>query len=130
MNESSAKLPTAIRVLRWVARIWSIVSIGFILLIAIGELISPHAPPPSTLRDIVGMFLFPFLTCVGMILAWRWEGVGGGITVGSVLAFYAWLGIMDGRLPRGPYFALVAAPGFLFLLLWAITLAREKKRDV
>ena len=127
MNESSVKPPRAIRILRWAARIWSIVSIVFILLIAIGELIPPHAPPPSTLRDIVGMILFPFLTCVGMILAWRWEGLGGGITIGSVLAFYAWLGVMDGRLPRGPYFALVTGPGFLFLLLWVITAVGKKR---
>jgi hypothetical protein len=62
-----------------------------------------------------------------MILAWRWEGPGAGITVGSFLAFYAVLRVMDGRYPRGPYFALLAAPGFLFLLSWAMTVARKKK---
>ena len=92
----------------------------------IGELLGPTAPLPSTPRDIVAMLLFPVLSCVGLIVAWRRVGLGGAISVGSLVAFYAWLGLMDGRLPRGPYFALVAAPGFLFLLLWAISRRHEK----
>ena len=107
--------------IRWIARVWSIASIGFALLILIGELIYPQAPPPATLRDWVGLFFFPFGVCMGMIAAWRREGVGGGITVGSLLAFYAALRVMDGRFPRGPYFALLAAPGVLFLVCWLLS---------
>jgi hypothetical protein len=125
MNDSKAKPSTANLASRWIARIWSIASVGFILLIAVGELLYPHAPPPSTFRDLVGLFFFPFGTCVGMILAWRWEGVGGGVTVASLLAFYGLLRVIDGRFPRGPYFALVAMPGALFLLLWALARARK-----
>jgi hypothetical protein len=126
MNESRAKAPIAVLTVRWIARVWSIASVGFVLLIVAGELVYPHAPPPSTFRDLVGLLFFPFGTCVGMILAWRWEGLGGGITVVSLLAFYAALRLMDGQFPRGPYFALVAAPGALFLASWAITAARKK----
>jgi hypothetical protein len=126
MNDSKAKPSTANLAIRWIARIWSIASVGFVLLIVVGELVYPHAPPPSAFRDLVGLFFFPFGTCVGMILAWRWEGVGGGIAVGSILAFYALLRVIDGRFPRGPYFALVAAPGVLFLLSWALAGARKK----
>ena len=127
MNDSRAKPPIMVLTIRWIARVWSIASVGLVLLIAVGELIYPHAPPPTAFRDLVGLFFFPFGTCVGMILAWRWEGLGGGITVGSLLAFYAALRVMDGRFPRGPWFALIAAPGILFLLSWAITLARAKQ---
>jgi hypothetical protein len=77
MNESGAKAPIAVLTVRWIARVWSIASVGFVLLIVVGELAYPHAPPPSAFRDLVGLFFFPFGTCVGMILAWRWEGVGG-----------------------------------------------------
>jgi len=78
-------------------------------------------------RDLVGLFFFPFGVCLGMIVAWRWEGVGGGITAGSLLAFYAALRIMDGRFPRGPYFALVAAPGILFLVCWLLSRGRLRR---
>jgi len=129
MNESGKTRKSAIRIIRWIARIWSIISIGFILLMAVGEMIAPTAPLPSALRDIVGMLLFPVLTCTGLVLAWRMEGLGGGITVGSMVAFYAWLGIMDGRLPRGPWFALVAAPGLLFLAVWTMTRTPRQRED-
>jgi hypothetical protein len=106
--------------IRWAARVWSIASIGFVLLIAVGEVLYPHAPPPATLRDWAGLFLFPFGTCLGLMLAWRWEGLGGAIATGSLLGFYLVMWMRDGRLPGGPYFVLVAAPGILFLAAWAI----------
>jgi len=124
MNEAMAKAETAIR---WVARVWSIASLGFVLVMAIGEIVYPHAAAPATVRDFVGLSLFPFGTCVGMVLAWRWEGIGGAVTVGSLVAFYALLRIADGRFPRGPYFALVAAPGALFLLSWGIGVVRSNR---
>lgn len=119
--------PPAARTFRWIARAWSIASLAFLLVIGVGEIVYPHAERPTNLRDLVGLFFFPFGTCVGMVLAWRWEGLAGAITVGSVLAFYAALGIIDGRLPRGPFFALVAVPGVLFLLSWAMSAARKER---
>ena len=116
MTQSIAK-PSIVTVRR-IARVWSLVSIGFTLLLLAGELLAPHAPPPAGFRDWIGLFFFPFGVCLGMAVAWRREDLGGIITVGSLLAFYAALRIMDGRFPRGPWFALVAAPGVLFLASW------------
>jgi len=104
-------------IIRWMARAWSIASVGFILLMFIGSgLAEGFNSAQFTARDWVGLFFFPFGICLGMIVAWRREGLGGGMTVGSLLAFYAALRIMGGRFPRGPWFALVAAPGILFLM--------------
>ena len=125
MDDRSIKPGRATLIIRWIARGWSILSMGFVALILVGEVVFPHAPLPTP-RDLIGLFLFPFGVCVGMILAWRWEGLGGSITVGSLIAFYAALRIMNGRFPRGPYFALVSAPGALFLISWAITRAQKK----
>ena len=86
MNERSIKLGIVTLTTRWVARVWTIASIGFVLLILVGELLFPHAPLPM-FRDLVGLFFFPFGVCVGMLLSWRWEGLGGGITVGQPSSF-------------------------------------------
>jgi len=126
MGDSSVGSDGLTLVIRWMARAWSIVSIGFVLLMVMGEVVHPHAPAPTGFRDLLGLFFFPFGVCLGMVMAWRWEGLGGGIAVGSLLAFYAALRIMGGRFPRGPYFVLIAAPGFLFLLSWGITLVRRR----
>jgi hypothetical protein len=127
VDDRRIKPGKAARITRWIARGWSIASIGLVLLIFVGEFLFPHAPGSFAFRDLVLLFFFPFGVCLGMILAWRWDGLGGGIAVGSLLAFYAALRIMDGRFPGGPFFALVAAPGFLFLASWALTLARRKR---
>jgi hypothetical protein len=82
----------------------------------VGEVVSPHAPPPASVRDIIGLVLFPFGVCLGILMAWRWESLGSIISVSSFLGFYATLWFFNGRLPREPFFALVAAPGFLFLV--------------
>jgi hypothetical protein len=101
------------------AKVWSVASIGFLLLMFIGSgLEEGFNPAQFVFRDLAGLLFFPFGVGLGMIVAWRWEGLGGAITVGSLLAFYAALRLMDGRFPRGPWFALVAAPGVLFLVCW------------
>jgi hypothetical protein len=108
MNETRTSGKRGVTAGRWIARLWSSASIGF-------------NPAQFAFRDLVGLLFFPCGVCLGMIVAWRREGLGGGITVGSLLAFYAALGVMDGRFPRGPWFALIAAPGILFLTCWLLS---------
>jgi hypothetical protein len=110
--------------IRRIAQVWSIVAIGFVLLILVGEDFYPSTPARPTPAEWVGLFFFPFGVCVGMILAWRRELLGGGITIASLLAFYAWHYVVRGQLPGGPYFALVAAPGLLFLMLGLLSRSR------
>ncbi len=122
MDDPTGKPSIATLIIRWMARAWSIASVGFILLMFIGSgLAEGFNLAQFTSCDWVGLFFFPFGVSLGMIVAWRREGLGGGITVGSLLAFYAVLRVMDGRFPRGPYFALVAAPGVLFLMCWLLS---------
>lgn len=106
----------AARSVRRVARIWSLASIAFVLLFFAGEALMPSTAATPTHTEWVGLFFFPFGVCLGMILGWRNEGWGGAIAVASLGAFYVWNAVVRGRLPGGPYFILVAAPGFLFLL--------------
>jgi hypothetical protein len=121
MNLSTVQQNPMTLTIRWLARLWSVASLGLLLLFFIGEGFNPTLITPA---EWVGLFFFPFGIAVGMIVAWRREGLGGAITVGSLLAFYAWQ-LASGDLPRGPYFALFAAPGFLFLL--SASLARRKR---
>jgi hypothetical protein len=119
MNE-----PNSLRNLRWTARILSVLCVGIVLMFALGERLSLSA---ITGRDYLLFLFFPVGVCLGMVLAWWWEGVGGGIAIGSLVVFYlihlfAWQ-----RFPRGLAFMLLAMPGFLFLAcrLWSWR-ARQK----
>jgi hypothetical protein len=101
----------AARSLRWTARIWSAVSVVLLIGFIIGEGLHPSKP-----SDAVGLFLFPFGISAGMILAWWREGLGGVITVGSLVAFYLLHLATAGALPAGWAWIAFAAPGFLFIL--------------
>jgi len=121
MTDLTGRLSVAIPAIRRTAKIWSIASIGFILLMFVGEALHPSTAASFTSSELVGLLFFPVGVCLGMILAWRREVLGGGITVASLLAFYAWCLLERGRLPGGSYFALVAAPGILFLVHWLLS---------
>jgi len=107
--QKSTKL---ILVLRWMARLGSLVSLAFLLLFFFGE--EMHLSQLTT-ADILGLLFFPVGVTVGMLLGWRRETLGGAVTVLSLLAFYKVMYAASGRFPDGIWFALFALPGLLFL---------------
>jgi len=102
--------------IRRFARGASLLCFGFLLLIVAGELFFPQAQLSSNARDIVGLILFPGIYALGLLLAWRYELLGGSISLLSMLAFYGWLGWQDGSLPRGWILPLLALPAIFFVL--------------
>ena len=113
------KLLRIANILSKIARSWSLISIGFILLSVFGELFSPHASNPTS-KEMVGIAFFPVGVLIGLALGlWR-EGLGGAIGVGSLVGFYIWCHVVKGRFASGPFFLAVAAPGIIFLLVWAV----------
>jgi len=51
---------------------------------------------------------------VGLVLAWRWEILGGSLIVLGMAAFYLLDYLFSGSFPRGLVFLLIASPGVLF----------------
>jgi hypothetical protein len=100
---------------RWTARVWSILSVVFILIFVVGEGMGGGGPRPSP-KEWVGLALFPIGVCVGLAAAWFRERWGGILAFGCLIAFYTWDRLLSGHWPRGPFSFLVAAPGLLFLL--------------
>lgn len=105
----------ASRALSWVARSWSLASIAFVLVFIFGEVLSGHGARPTP-TEWIGLALWPGGVVLGLVVAWFRKGLGGTITLGSLIAFYAWHLLERGRFPGGPYFLLVAAPGILSML--------------
>jgi hypothetical protein len=102
-------------VVRWIARVWSILSILTVLFFALNELL-PSSGPPPTLQEWLGLTLFPIGVSVGLVMAWYREGLGGILALGCLIAFYVWNLLRFGHLPQGPFFLLIAMPGILFLI--------------
>lgn len=115
MNTLVTNTSVSLRVLRWSARIWSVLALGILLLFAFGEGLNLAQ---FTARELVLFLFFPLGVFLGMALAWRWEGLGGGVTVASLAAFYLANRLYSSSFPRGLAFVALAAPGFLFVLCW------------
>lgn len=103
------------RVILWIARIWSLLSILLVLAFAIGESVGSKGPSPSR-QEWIGLTLWPIGAGLGLLIAWFRERLGGLVALGSLAAFYLWNLLRSGHLPRGPYFLLLTAPAFLFLI--------------
>ena len=107
-----------IKILRWVARITAVLTAGMILLIFVGEGLSDGFDPllHLTMRETAMMAAFIILW-LGLLLGWKWELIGGLLSVGGLIAFYVLDYAFSGTFPDGPFFLIFGAPGFLFLYL-------------
>ena len=109
--------------LRWSARLLSIASTALLLLFLFGE---PFEPSKIAGREWLALIFFPFGIVVGFAVAWWNEGLGGTITVASLLIFYLiFVFLFRDNLARGGWFLVFALPGFLFLASYAISRARR-----
>jgi hypothetical protein len=113
MTNGRFRFQWLLNLLHWTARVLSLVVLGFVLLFFIGEggfnLITISA------RESVMLFLF-LMTCIGLIVAWQSETVGGAMAILSMALFYVANWIFSGHFPRGWAFAAVVLPALLFLL--------------
>ncbi len=109
--------------LSWIARIWSLASLVFVLAFVVGELRGGSPRPPNA-NEWVALAFWPIGVLLGVFLAWRHEALGAALTTACLIAFYSWNLISHGHVPGGPWFVLVAAPAFVLLMA---RLSRERR---
>ena len=114
--------------LNWIAKIWSLGGIAFVMVFVFGDILSGHGVRPTAV-EWFGLTLFPGGVCLGLVVAWFRKGLGGVIATGSLIGFYVWNLLNRGTFPRGPYFLLVAAPGVLFLFSWLLSRPPQQLRS-
>ncbi|MCU0640226.1 MAG: hypothetical protein MUF59_10225 [Candidatus Krumholzibacteria bacterium] len=124
MEETYRKGSRCALAIRWIARAWSVASIVVIIAFFIGE---GFEPGRVTSKELTGMIFFPFGMCLGLIIAWWKEGLGGLVAVVSLLAFYAVHLATAGTFPSGWAWLVFAAPGFLFVFLWCMNPGQRGK---
>ena len=125
--------------IRWVARIWGALIVVYALIMLIGYgwnwvttgVADPHVVEDVPLVTYVGLALM-VLGALALGIAWRWERLGGIITVVSQLVFLT-LSLFEGPIGMNPHFVVpclmsiaVATPGILFLVCWW----RSRKRTI
>lgn len=118
--------PRIVTIIRWIARIWSILLFVLALLIIVAP--DPNVVKPVPLTDWIELGFYG-VAILGLLIAWRWEGLGGAIAIAGVVGNNVAFGIIRGYWFPGlaiPAFLFVV-PGTLFLACWALS---RGKREV
>lgn len=117
MFSNRIDLHVPLKVIDYLARIGSVASITFLLMLFAGE---GFHPSKISTNEWAGLVFFPIGVVIGMAIAWWKEGVGSIVTLGSLLGFYVVWGYFLRNHIGGWWFIVFASPGFLFLLHWLL----------
>jgi hypothetical protein len=124
MTSSPSRSDFWLTSLRWFARFWGLAFAFSILALAIGEGFNP-----AKLKTKELVLTVPFgAAWLGLLLGWKWEGLGGTLVVAGIAAFCLVHFVLTGlgRFP-GWAFPVIAVPGLLYLVSWFY---RRKKSHV
>jgi hypothetical protein len=110
-------IPRSIKIIRWMARIWSVVVTVFLLLIFFAP--NSGGPGPIAAVDIFLLSLIG-ITLLGLLIAWRWELPGGPFAIAMLfIREITWV-IIKGSWEIGflILWVLIAPPAILYLIAW------------
>ena len=107
-----------VAITRWVARIWSLLIFAFALLKIFTP--DPYATGDPIPADDQFLLALWGVAILGLLIAWRWEMVGGMITIATMfIRELAWV------LLKGPWlvnfliiWAVLVPPALLFIAAW------------
>jgi hypothetical protein len=104
-------------IIRWTGRITASLVIAFVLFFLFSELIGTEKTDYQSLpiNDKIAFVFFPLSTLIGLSVAWKWEGLGGLITI---LGLIGLLIIRPDLLSNFFLVGLIAVPGLLFIFYW------------
>ena len=97
------------KIIRWTARILSALIIAFHVLSFLGDRLPSNLPT----RDVVNLILWG-IVMLGLIIAWKWEGIGGLVIILVSVVQY----VIDPVLLSMWAFWIAPFTGVLFLISW------------
>lgn len=96
----------------------------------LGHLFGPEGVGTfNGIQEILQFLLFPIGMGAGLIIAWKWEGLGGLITIASIIAFHAIRLVMYGQADFGLWIDGLAGAGVLFVVCWFLSRVQADKAD-
>ncbi len=104
-------------VIRWAARILGTSVAVFVLFFLLADLFGTEEAGIGAMstKDGIAFIFFPIGTIIGLGLAWKWEGLGGLITVISMIGLVI---VRPDLLSNPLLIGAVVVPGLLFILYW------------
>ena len=106
-----------LKILLWIARIWSLLSIAFFLFMFVGHLFGTEGSGEFSKGDMLQFFFFPICVFVGMSLAWFRVGLGAVIGTVGIIAFH----VVRSDLFFDWWIDGLSLPCVLFLIYWLLS---------
>ena len=103
--------------LLWAGRIFGTAVVALFVFVAVAGLLEPESELP-TLEEWMKLALFPIGVCVGYILGWWRQLVGGAVALGCMLAFFIVMAAEGSPVHNIPAFYPFGIPALLYLLYW------------
>jgi hypothetical protein len=103
----------------WSARIMTAAILVFLLFMVGSQVVGVNEAGTGfqSTKEMAMFICFPITTCLGLVIAFKYEGIGGLIATLSLLG----IGIMDSDLISAPSFFIVfGVPGLLNILYWLL----------
>jgi hypothetical protein len=118
--ETTSSSTKSVKIIRWIARIVGTALAAIFLTLVIGEIITKGGLRISDPGNRIMMFFF-LLAQAGLLLAWRWEGLGGFLAAGCIVVTLLlrtfWVEGANGRDPTTAFFIWLI-PALLFIYCW------------
>lgn len=104
-------------ILKWSARALSIPVVAFLGFMGIAHLIDPEPLAPAiTTQEVIMLICFPTGVIFGLLMAWRWAGLGGLVTLLSLAVFH----LVGSEANFNILIDAGAIPALLFLIYWFV----------
>ena len=117
-----------VTLIRWIARVIGTLYAAVMLLFVIASIFNPGTGGSPSFWAWFGILLMPIGVSIGMILAWKWELLGGLITLLCLLGCHLFMKIQGGRFDYLFFVDGIAIPAILFLLVWMFSRRQEEEK--
>lgn len=110
-------------IILWTARILGSIIIAFVIFFLAAHIFGNNESGEGfrDSKEIITFLLFPIGSTIGLAIAWKWEGLGGIITIISMIGLF----YLRPDLLNSFYIVIPIIPGLLFIAYWLITKNRK-----
>lgn len=116
MKHVASASTRSVIIIRWLARIIGTLSVAVFLFLFVAE--SVEKGRIAIESDRIPMTAFMLLVFIGLIIAWKWEGLGGAMALGGLIAFNI---LAPASVAKGGNFVvtgLYGLPALLYIFCW------------